>query len=279
MGILNFLKKKSKANKFEKEREELAMLNLTTMEDLEGLVKPLLRDAVKVIANEPKTPLKESNMKSHFGGVPYFEKGGKWPQTEDGIYLQFIFQIFNDGSLGLPENIKLIQFFYAIDGEYMAFETEDSGWHVKIYEKIDATKTVIIDKPNDEHFGEWDNVAYCEISFEKIKSLPDWEGLERYNTNAQKLSCVLNEEEPWESYSQVYSKLTGRKQETDEDIYISQIDGYPVWMQGDDTPESSDFLLQIHSEDNANLMWGDAGLIYLFYDKKTKKVNFVLQCG
>jgi len=161
----------------------------------------------------------------------------------------------------------------------MAFETEDSGWHVKIYEKLDKAKVTVVDRPKGEHFEEWDNVEYCEIAFEKIKSLPDWEGLERYNLNAQKLSCVLNEKEPWDSYDQINIKLTGRKQETDEDIYISQLGGYPTWMQGDDSPESNDFLLQMYSEDNANLMWGDAGLVYLFYNKKTKKVNFILQCG
>jgi len=279
MGLFDWFKKKPKVNQFAKEREELAGLGISTMQDLEKLVKPLLREATKIIAKKTEAPIESSNLKSHFGGIPYFEKGEKWPQTKDGIDLQFIFQIFDERNMVLPKNIKLIQLFYAIDGEHMAFETTDSGWYVKIYKELDKAKSIIIDKPSSEHFKEWDNVKYCEIGFEKIKSLPDWEGLENHSANAQKLSCVLNEDEPWDSYDQIRTKLIERSQDTDEEIYISQIGGYPTWMQGDDKPESGDFLLQIYSEDNANLMWGDAGLVYIFYDCETKKVEFILQCG
>ena len=53
--------------------------------------------------------------------------------------------------------------------------------------------------------------------------------------------------------------------------YITQVGGYPQWMQGDETPLNSSgkrmkLLLQISSEDDANLMWGDADLVYIFYD-------------
>jgi uncharacterized protein YwqG len=37
-------------------------------------------------------------------------------------------------------------------------------------------------------------------------------------------------------------------------------------------------LFQIDSEDNAELMWGDVGLIYVFYDEATDKIEFTLQC-
>ena len=37
-------------------------------------------------------------------------------------------------------------------------------------------------------------------------------------------------------------------------------------------------LFQIDSEDNAGLMWGDVGLIYVFYDNETQKIEFILQC-
>jgi uncharacterized protein YwqG len=32
-------------------------------------------------------------------------------------------------------------------------------------------------------------------------------------------------------------------------------------------------LFQIDSEDNAGLMWGDTGLIYVFYDEETKSTK------
>jgi uncharacterized protein YwqG len=54
-------------------------------------------------------------------------------------------------------------------------------------------------------------------------------------------------------------------------------------VQGESTPIDDEgnpmkLLFQIDSEDNAGLMWGDVGLIYVFYDKKTEKIEFTLQC-
>jgi hypothetical protein len=37
-------------------------------------------------------------------------------------------------------------------------------------------------------------------------------------------------------------------------------------------------LFQIDSEDNAGLMWGDVGLIYVSMMKKSGKTEFTLQC-
>ena len=53
--------------------------------------------------------------------------------------------------------------------------------------------------------------------------------------------------------------------------YITQIGGYPQWMQYDETPlnlsgKGMKLLLQTSSEDDANLMWEDDGLVYIFYD-------------
>ncbi|MCL2521688.1 MAG: YwqG family protein [Erysipelotrichales bacterium] len=279
MGIFHFFKKKPKESKFVKERAELTTLGLTTIEDLENLVKPLVRDALKVIPKKANN-LEGSNLKSQIGGTPYFERGESWPKTKDGTYLQFICQIFNDGNSGLPDNIKLLQFYYAVDGEYMAFETADKGWLVKVYENLDKANVAIVPKPENEHFEEWDNVEYCELSFKKIKSLPDWEGISHYSKNASNLSCILNEDEPWANYEKIKAKLTEREYEEDEEIYISQIGGYPAWVQGDDTPEGCEFLLQLNSEEETtNLMWGDMGLVYFFYNKKNKKIEFILQCG
>jgi uncharacterized protein YwqG len=107
--------------------------------------------------------------------------------------------------------------------------------------------------------------------------LPDWEGINLYCNNALKLSCVLNEDRPWDNYNQIATKLIG------EQDYQSQLGGYPKWVQGESTPIDDEgnpmkLLFQIDSEDNAGLMWGDVGLIYVFYDKKTEKIEFTLQC-
>ena len=258
------------ASHFDNYRQELKSLNLTSIEDLENLVKPLIRTATKIEISQPIRPPENSQLLSNFGGQPFFEAGEEWPKTKDGRPLDFIFQLFNNGAINLPANIKLVQFFY--DWEEFPWDTENVGWLVKIYETLNEEQIVKIDRPS-----ELKRSKYCEVVFKTAESLPDWEGIEVFSDISSKLSCVLNEEEPWDSYQKVVEKLIG------EQNYQSQIGGYPNWVQGESTPNNSNgepmkLLFQIDSEDNAGLMWGDVGLVYVFYDETTKRVEFTLQC-
>ena len=250
---------------FEKYSKELDKLNLKTSNDLENLVKPLIRDATKIILEKPSTIPGNSHLRSQFGGQPYFEQGEKWPKTENGNNLEFVFQIYNENNIVLPRNIKLIQFYY--DWEEFPWNTNDDGWLVKIYENINQNDVEIIAKPKELNI-----VNYCEIKYEPIKSLPDWEGIENYSVNAEMLSCVLDNEEPWGNYQKTVEKLIG------EPNTGSQLSGYHQWIQGNGHPKDCDLLFQIYSEENAGLMWGDTGLIYVFYNGKKDEINFVLQC-
>jgi uncharacterized protein YwqG len=170
----------------------------------------------------------------------------------------------------MPSNIKLVQFFY--DWDEFPWDTADKGWKVKIYENLDFEKVKFIEKPQ-----ELEKSKFCEIQFKPVKSLPDWEGIDIYSPNASKLSCVLDENEPWANYGKIVENIIG------EQDYQSQLGGYPKWVQGESTPQNSKgekmkLLFQIDSEDNAGLMWGDVGLIYVFYDGETKQIEFTLQC-
>jgi uncharacterized protein YwqG len=259
-------------NHFEKYKAELDKANLKTYEDLENLVRPLIKKATKIIVKNHSGMPKGSQLKSHFGGEPYFEKGEEWPKARDsfrnGTELEFVFFFFFEDNIILPQNIKLIQFYYDLNGE-LSFDTGDGGWYVKIYENLNLENIKTIEKP-----GEHETVKYCEIKYESIKSLPDWEGIDSYCINAQKLSCVLDEDEPWKNYQEIAQKLVG-----EQEIW-SQLNGYPHWIQGNENPSKDNFVLlfQLDSEENAGLMWGDCGMIYVFYDNKNKKIEFVLQC-
>ena len=155
-----------------------------------------------------------------------------------------------------------------MEGE-LSFDTGDGGWYVKIYEKLHPENIKTIEKP-EEH----ETVKYCEIKYEAIKSLPNWDGIEDYCVDAQKLSCLLDKDEPWENYQEIVQELVG-----EQEIW-SQLGGYPHWIQGSEKPEKGNFelLFQIDSEDNAGLMWGDCGLVYVFYDNVSKELAFTLQC-
>lgn len=255
---------------FDNYRQELNIDNLTSFGDLEKLVIPLIRETTKIEVKQPSQPLENSQLKSHFGGQPYFETGEEWPKSKKGQNLDFIFQIYNNGANNLPNGIKLLQFFY--DWEEFPWDTENDGWFVKIYESLNEERIIKINKP-----AELEVSYYCEVTFKALQSLPDWEGIDRYSDKASKLSCVLDENEPWDNYQKVVEKLIG------EQDYQSQLGGYPNWVQGESTPNKSNgepmkLLFQIDSEENAGLMWGDVGLIYVFYDESNKRIEFTLQC-
>jgi uncharacterized protein YwqG len=242
----------------------------TTSSDLENLVAPLIRPATKIKVLPASRPAENSQLNSHFGGQPYFEHGEKWPTTKNDKPLDFIFQVFNSPDLQLPKDIELIQFYYDFD-EY-PWDTADDGWLVKIYKKIQKENIQLTEKPTALNKS-----RYCEIIFEAAKSLPDWDGILIYNQKVLKLSASLNSDKPWDNYQQVVTKLIG------EQDFQSQLGGYPKWIQGNGTPDDAEgnpmeLLFQLDSEENAGLMWGDVGLVYVFYDGQTGQILFSLQC-
>lgn len=240
---------------FEKYRAELKEQGLGSKEDLTRLVQPLLRTTTRIAVQSPMRPREDAQLRSHFGGTPYFEKGESWPVSENGSPLDFIFQVVNDGTLQLPAHIQVLQFYY--DWRLNPWNTEDPGWLVKTYPAIDPEKQVRLDKP-----AVLPRAKYCEIKFAPQQTLPDWQSLSDFQYDAQKLSCVLNEEEPWEPYETVTKAMEAEPQ------YQSQLGGYAKWLQGFDPPENDnmELLFQLDSEVNADIAFGDQGLIYVFYD-------------
>lgn len=241
------------------------------MKQLEDLAKPLLKDCTKMTIEAASRMPENSNLISQFGGLPYFENGEEWPKSEAGTNIDFVFQVFNKDGIHLPGNIQLIQFYY--DFEELPSFYDDDGWKVKIYEKLNPENSVKIERPDTI-----ERPKFCSITFENKKSLPNWESIDDYAEGYSDLAEAIDDEDPWEVHNEVVLKFTGN------DDYQSQLGGYPRWVQGDGTPEDQksgrkyELLFQIDSEDNAGLMWGDAGLVYVFYDSVDKKISFELQC-
>jgi uncharacterized protein YwqG len=254
----------------EKVKRELERLNLSSAKDLENLISKLILPATKIEIQKPTNPPENSQLISHFGGHPYFEEGEEWVKSKNGNNMTFVFQIFNNEQIELPRNIELIQFYYDFDA--FPWDTDDDGWRVKIYEKLNIDKRKIIENP----FKEKDS-KYCEIVFKPIESMPDWDGIFELEPNAANLSVQLDSDNPSKNFRKTVEKLVG------EQDYQSQLGGYPKWVQSDATPTINDnkrmnLLFQIDSEENPGLMWGDVGLVYVFYDEETKRIEYTLQC-
>ena len=196
---------KRKESYFDEDRRELQVLGLESKKDLEDIVKPIIRSTTLIIPKKSSRPPENSQLKNHFGGQPYFEEGENWPENKSGKSLDFIFQIYNKKELELPDEIKLIQFYY--DWDEFPWDTENDGWLVKIYKELNPEKRYYIPK-----LDELEKSKYCEIKFKQTKSLPDWEGIDLFENNASKLSCVLDENEPWKNYDEIVEKLVGEQE-------------------------------------------------------------------
>lgn len=239
------------------------------LSELQENLKSIQKTATKLELVPTKEPLENTQLTSHFGGLPYFEQEEKWPVNDKGKPLSFIFQIFNNGEMQLPDDIKLIQFFY--DWRTSPWTSTSDGWKVKVYKHLNKDKIQKVEHP----YGMLAE-GYCEINFKNVPSLPDWEGIDFFSEKAGDLACLLDENNPWEAYHHV---ITGMIREQD---FQSQLGGYPRWVQGFQTPEDDGgkwlpLLFQVDSEDDAGLMWGDMGLVYVFYDPITGQCHFILQ--
>jgi uncharacterized protein YwqG len=243
---------------------------------LKELLLPLIRKSTTLVVKSSENA-EDSNLKSQFGGKPYFEKGEQWPTNKEGEALEFVFQIFNDGTLQMPENIKLIQFFF--DFEECPWENGEDGYRVKLYEKLDKAGSVILANPCGQK-----EVKYCEIAFKEAKSLPDREEIGEISKEAENIVILTD------------NLFSGMEYRLERDIYgeaveeltngencFSHLGGFAAWIQGADpniVTNANDYILlcQINSEDDANVMWGDCGDIYIFYNTKTKELSYRLQC-
>jgi len=259
-------------------RIKLKEKGLSSIEDLKRLVKPLILDATKIVVHPTSSSPDNSQMSSHFGGSPYFERGETWPVVNEKN-LEFICQFHDLEGRFLPDGIRLVQFYY--DFDQFPYDTDQQGWLVKTYKEVNVDKTDFLEKPK-----ELKESRYCEVSFERVKSLPDEEEIYRYSELASALSNVLDDDKDnhqglaynCTAYESVVTKLIGEQHDR------SQIGGYPQWIQPAGTHnnannEAMKLLMQIGSEDNAGLMWGDNGSIYVFYDHKNiADLGFELQC-
>jgi uncharacterized protein YwqG len=237
------------------------------MDDLSALVKSLVQKATRLTAAPPQEMPVDAHLRSHFGGHPYFTQGETWPTRKDGkTPLDFIFQVYNDGSLNLPGHIRLLQFFFDLDELDVGYYEDEDIWRVKIYKDVDPANAVFIG-----NLRALKNVNYCEIAFVPMQSLPDWQGLDVY---CDRLSFSVND----------YDALVEEFLE-EQDLGAQRFDfrnwlgGYPVWIQDTGNEDPNDQLLfQVDLEDmNAFVNNGIGLMAYVFYNEKTTNLKCVFQ--
>ena len=223
----------------------------------------------------PGTPAEVAN--TRLGGLPYAEAGEKWPVCEECTKeLAFIgqFRLPDSGHGSLPWG-SLLTFFYCWHCSSWGFDGEKRTWEIRTHRSPAAEKAVICvplgasERP----------IKPCRAETVAEQSLPAFDGLEYWSPRVEELCCQENPDEPWEVYFAALEELGISGDVT------SMFGGYPQWIQGDETPdcpecdERMQLMVQIASEEAAELMWGDAGAVYLFSCPSHPEARrIVLQC-
>ena len=258
-------------------------------EFLERLEK-LWRPAVRLIKSG------RAGTRSKLGGSPSLPPGVEWPSWK-GTPLAFLAQI--DLS-ELPRPIPMddwpsdgiLYFFYHPEQETWGFDPDDRGsWRV-LYSPSQASpppRALGLDPAFPEHF----------LRLEPIRSLPATERLDLPSEEISDEAFDCAEElkkAPFDGEPQHQMGGYPNPVQSDSMELESQLASNGVYCggPGQDDPRVADLesgagewklLLQIDTDEVADMMWGDSGMIYFWIrasDLKNKdfsNVWMILQCG
>jgi len=241
---------------------------------------------------------------SKLGGRPDLPKTLNWPVYEDR-HLHFIAQLnlnhitAQGGSLELPEK-GLISFFYDALEQPWGFDPMDRGrWKVLYFEDTQSFER----KDEPEDIKEEGSFSTAQMQFSSQTNLPSSESLyiDRLglNNNEQELYWALYDKVQEHNKSTgLTHKLLGHPDTIQGDmqlecqlvsngLFCGDSTGYdnPRRTELESTATSWKLLLQIDSEEEIGMMWGDVGRIYFWIlEEDLKTLNFdnvwvVLQCG
>lgn len=267
----------------------------TPPRDVAALAAPLAVPAVQVVKSEAPSL-------SHFGGSPELPATMTWPEFK-GKKLDFL------ARLSLPEiqaalpidwlpSTGALLFFYAMKEQPWGFDPKDRGSCAVLLVPDLAQARSAPDDPRRD--PESCPLPYYGVSFRRVNVLPS---RERDSVSALKLSIAE---------ADVYCDLVA---EVFGDQPKHQVGGLPYPVQGDamelecqlasnglycgDPSGYKDpraealksgaarwrLLFQFDSDDDLDVMWGDAGTIYYWIDESAARSgNFtnpwlILQCG
>lgn len=239
-------------------------------EKLDGLLRPLIKKAIKLEPKADESALQVS-YESKFGGMPYAERGDVWPSCPTcKKELTFVSQLFDE------DEQQLFVFYYCNKCFPWGLGKEEDGqWLVRLYKEPSLEKMAEINRSSDDEFAP----TPCKVISSSVEVLPDWEGLDSVSKEAGVLCSKINDDSPWEEYEEAVERAGCLSD------YATLLGGYPRFVQGEaihNCPQCNtemEFYAQLDSEDEANIMWGDVGLVYFFRCPQHKtEFQLELQC-
>ncbi len=198
---------------------------------------------------------------TRFGGSAYSEKNDKAPICNNcGKPLTFVFQFREKYDKDLKPSGKLYSVYYCFDCVPIGCADEEKGqWAVVAHDNPENAKFI----EQKENISSVLNPTSCTLS--KIFILPDYESLENNHPEIAELCEEIDSDDPMSAYEDIGQEI-GCEMEP-----CTTLGGYPIWIQGESSKvcpkckkENMELVAQIDSEEAANLMFGDAGCLYVF---------------
>lgn len=233
---------------------------------------------------------------SKLGGEPDLPAGQEWPATLEGEPLAFVGQVDfaaaapHDRDGLLPESGSA-SFFYSLDQDGWGFDPKADADKFKVL--FFPATTRLERRKTPEYLIEEGLHPACVLTFGAATSLPDY--------SDQRLETELSEDE-LDTYQETTdpgrrTKLLGYADQIQDEMELEcalvshgincgSADGYNDPRRPAIEKEKSDWilLLQVDSEDEAELHWGDCGRLYFWIRKQDlASLNFdrawlILQC-
>lgn len=253
------------ANKVKKD-VKIVKVEITPESKLKKALEGLKKECIRIMPTKPGFD-KSQAVETRFGGPGYLEAEDKVPVCTCGKPLSFVFQFRESYDKDMKPSGALYSVYYCFDyacGPIGRPEEEKGQWAVITHKNPDNSKFV----EHKENVKGDLNPVTCSLS--RVFVLPDYETIENNYPEISELCEEIDCEDPMSAYEDAGNEI-GCVMEP-----ISTIGGYPVWLQGEGSqvcPKCQgevELAVQLDSEEAVNLMWGDAGCLYVFRCPKHK---------
>ena len=222
------------------------------MNEIEDLKKQIVRKATEFITGgfKPTNSISES----WIGKVYLFKEEEEIPKDKDGNLMLPLFQLCLDNIENVPKSLSNTKFLTVFIAEDLPMDLTENGenWLVREYKKSD--KLIMKELNNPKSF-----ITPFPLTPKMIEEdYPVWDGGGLTSENEDKF-LELENSGIIESYYDVTDNHYGHK-----------LGGYPSFCQpGTNFGEGYEFVLQIGSDNKANLNVVDSGTIFLAKNSKT----------
>ncbi|WLD92876.1 YwqG family protein [Alkalihalobacillus sp. AL-G] len=258
---------------------KLPYLNLPNeLECYRKQITKTIKPYIRISTHKNNTNL----FQSKFSGNPYLPKYTEHPKDKNGLPMKLLAQInFEEipNIESMPEK-GILQLFISGEDDLMGINfddlTDQSNFKVIYHSNIIEDKSLLVtdfsymDSLNEEFFPIQDELSLSfTLEYEPI-SVEDYRNSDLLGESVD-LSVEKDngDKELWEVYSDTFLG-DGHK-----------MGGYPYFTQTDPRDyekryqEHNVLLLQIDTEDDKGIMWGDAGIANLFIkEEDLKALNF-----